>query len=373
MPRDSIPITSKLEKLSILAPDGTVDKKLDPRLPDSDLRKLYKYMLFARILDERCLHLQRQGRMGTYGPCRGQEAVGTAVAYCLTADDWLVPSYRELPAFLWRGWPLDRYLLWWGGHEIGSCIPEGVNDLPICVPIASQCQYAAGIAWGMKLRKHKHVVACFCGDGGTSEGDFHESLNWASVFKVPLVMVVQNNHWAISVPLRRQMACQTIAQRAVAYGMDAMQVDGNDVLAVVTAVKEAVEKARAGGGPSLIEAVTYRVWMHTTADDPKKYRSQEEVAAWEAKDPIARFRTYLKDRKLLTETVEREIEQEIREEIDSAIKAYETYRHDPYEFFHYMYSEMTPELKKQLAELRDYLENASGSGAPAGGAAVAAH
>ncbi len=356
MPRQTIQIPCRVESLSILGADGTLDEKLEPRIPESDLKRLYRTMRLTRLFDERCLHLQRQGRIGTYGPSRGQEATPLGVAYVLGQEDWLVPSYRELSAYLWRGWPMDQILCYWGGHERGCAVPEGLNDLPVCVPIASQCQYAMGIAWGCKLRNDSTVCACFVGDGGTSQGDFHEAMNFATVYSVPLIMVVQNNHWAISLPRHKQTASQTIAQKAVAYGLDAMQIDGNDMLSVIVAAREAVEKARAGGGPSLIEAVTYRLAMHTTADDPKKYRSDEEVAEWEARDPLPRFRDYLRKKKLLDENSEHAMEQEIRDEIDRAVEEYEQYRHEPYDLFKYMYSDMTPELERQMAELKEHLE-----------------
>jgi TPP-dependent pyruvate/acetoin dehydrogenase alpha subunit len=213
-----------------------------------------------------------------------------------------------------------------------------------------------GLAWGCKLRGAGRVCATFCGDGGTSEGDFHEALNFAGVFNLPLVMVVQNNHWAISVPRSRQTASQTIAQKAIAYGMDGLQVDGNDILAMIVATREAVEKARTGGGPTLIEAVTYRLSMHTTADDPKKYRKDDEVKEWEPRDPLLRFRAYLQKKGLLDEPGEREIDAEIAAEIEQAVRQYEQYRQDPAEFVQYMYAELTPELQAQQAELRAYLE-----------------
>lgn len=355
MPREIIDIPNKVEWLQVLGPDGKLDKSLEPKLPDADLLKLFKTMLGTRRLDERCLQLQRQGRIGTYGPSKGQEATPLGVAYNLTSDDWLVPSYRETAAYMWRGWPMSQFMIWWGGHEFGSKVPDGVNDMPICVPIASQCQYAMGIAWALKLKKTKNVCAAFVGDGGTSQGDFHEAMNYATVFKVPLIQIVQNNQWAISIPRHKQTASPTIAQKAIAYGLDAIQCDGNDILAVIVAVREAVEKARSGGGPSLIEAITYRLSMHTTADDPKKYRSDEEVKEWEAKDPLIRFRKYLQDKKLLPEKVEKEIEAEIREELDTSVKTYEAYKADPLEFFEYAYAEMTPDLRKQQAELRAHL------------------
>lgn len=356
VPRRPIEIQNKLEYLQILDENAKLDAALEPKIPDKDLVRLYKTMLACRRLDERCLHLQRQGRIGTYGPSKGQEAIPLGVAYCLTKDDWFVPSYRETAGFLWRGWPIDMFMLWWGGHEAGSCIPPGINDLPLSVPIASQIQHAAGIAWGAKLRKDGTVCAVFCGDGGTSEGDFHEALNWAGVFKVPMIMIVQNNGWAISIPREKQTASQTIAQKAIAYGMDGMQIDGNDILAVIAAAREAVDKARKGGGPTLIEAVTYRLAMHTTADDPKKYRSEEQVKPWEAKEPLIRFRKYMQSKKLLDDKIEQVMEEEIRKELEEAIARYEAYKHDPYAMFQHMYATMTPELQKQMAELKEYLE-----------------
>ena len=356
MPREAIQLTNSIEKLSILDQDGNVDEALEPSISDSDLRKIYNVMLKTRRLDERCLMMQRQGRIGTYGPCKGQEATPLGFAYAMQAEDWFVPSYRELSAYMWRGWPLGKYLVWWGGNEYGSQVPEGVNDLPICVPIASQCQYAMGIAWGSKLRGDDTVCVCFVGDGGTSQGDFHEAMNFATVYNVPLVMVVQNNHWAISLPREKQTASPTFAQKAIAYGMDAMVIDGNDILSVVSAARESIKKARDGQGPQLIEATTYRIMMHTTADDPKKYRTEEEVEPWLKKDPLIRFETYLRNKKLLDDKIQTVMEEEIKKEIDEAIVFYENYKHDPYELFEYMYEEMTPELAAQLAELKAYRE-----------------
>jgi pyruvate dehydrogenase E1 component alpha subunit len=356
VPREPVKLPNRVETLSILAADGRVDTDLEPALDPADLRRLYRTMLTCRRFDERALTLQRQGRLGTYGPSKGQEAASLGVAYALEKDDWLVPTFRETAGLLWRGWPVHTWLLYWGGFEAGNVPPDGVRDLPVSVPIASQCQYGMGLAWGCKLRGAGRVCATFCGDGGTSEGDFHEALNFAGVFNLPLVMVVQNNHWAISVPRSRQTASQTIAQKAIAYGMDGLQVDGNDILAMIVATREAVEKARTGGGPTLIEAVTYRLSMHTTADDPKKYRKDDEVKEWEPRDPLLRFRAYLQKKGLLDEPGEREIDAEIAAEIEQAVRQYEQYRQDPAEFVQYMYAELTPELQAQQAELRAYLE-----------------
>lgn len=356
MPRETIKPAVKLEYLSVLTHENKLDKALEPKISDQDLRRLYKGLLQCRIFDERCLAMQRQGRIGTYGPSKGQEAASLGPAFAIDKDDWFVPSFRETATMLWRGLPMEKILLWWGGHEAGSAIPAGMNDLPICVPVGSQCQYAMGIAWGLKLKNTDRVVICFIGDGGTSEGDFHEAMNFAAVYKAPLITIVQNNQWAISVPRSAQTRSETIAQKAIAYGMDGIQVDGNDLLAMIVATRDAVAKARSGGGPTLIEAVTYRLAMHTTADDPKKYRSEEEVKKWECRDPIIRFRDYLRGKKLLDDKIEKEIEREINEDMDKAIKIAEAYQLDRYEFFRYVYQDMTPELEKQMAELKEYDE-----------------
>ena len=366
MPRETIQIPRRIESLSILPYEGELDTELEPKIPDNDLRRLYKTMLSSRKFDERCLLLQRIGKIGTYGPTKGQEAASLGPMYAIGNDDWFVPSFRETAAMLWRGWPMSKILLWWGGNEIGASPPEGVNDLPICVPVASQCQYAMGIAWGCKLRQDGAVCVAFVGDGGTSEGDFHEALNFAAVYQAPLVMVVQNNQWAISIPRERQTRSKTIAQKAIAYGMDGFQVDGNDILAMIVATQEAVEKARTGGGPTLIEAQTYRLGMHTTADDPKKYRSEEEVKKWEPRDPLPRFRKYLKSKKLLDDKVEKVIEEEIDGLLEQAIAEYDQYEKDPYYMFKGMYAEMTPALRRQMAELREYVEGGESSEKPRG-------
>lgn len=360
MPREPLQISRRLESLSVLTADGKLDGALEPQVPGDELRRLYKTMLASRRLDERCLMLQRQGRMGTYGPSKGQEAASLGVAYALRPSDWFVPAFRETAGILWRGWPMHTWMLFWGGHEAGNEIPEGVNDLPTCVPIASQCQYGMGVAWGCKLRGEGQVAAVFCGDGATSEGDFHEAMNFAGVYNLPLVMVVQNNHWAISIPRSAQTASQTIAQKALAYGIDGIQVDGNDILAVIVAAQEALEKARTGGGPTLIEAVTYRLSMHTTADDPKKYRKEEEVREWEPREPLPRFTKYLEKKKLLTDKIQKVIDEEIKAELDEAVRYYESYAIDPLGFFDHMYAELPPDLAAQKAELKAHLDRMRG-------------
>ena len=355
MPREKIDLDLKLESLSILDAHGNVDERLEPDLDDADLRRLFKAMLAARRFDERMLKLQRQGRIGTYGPCLGQEAASLGPAFAMTADDWLIPSFRETAAMLWRGWPMDKIILWWGGNEEGAKVPDGVNDLPICVPVASQVLHTGGIAFGLKLGGTRNLAIGFCGDGGTSEGDFHEGMNCAGAYQLPMIVVIQNNHWAISLPRHKQTAAKTIAQKALAYGFSGIQVDGNDILAMVSAAQEAVKKARSGGGPTLIEAVTYRLGVHTTADDPKKYRTEEEVECWKPKDPLARFWKYLKKRKVLDEKTRDVIEEEVSAQITAAIEKAEGYQADPVAPFHHCFATMPPHLESQMAEFKAYM------------------
>lgn len=351
MPRKPIKIKPKVEYLSILDGKGKLDETLDPKL-DADLSiYIYRLMLTARRLDERCINMQRQGRIGTYGPCRGQEAAHCAATICMEPEDWVVHAFREPSSFYHRGWPLETVIKFWGGYEEGCQPPEGVNDLPIAVPIASQVPHAMGIAWAMKLRGDKHCVLCYCGDGGTSEGDFHEALNFAGVYNLPVIFLIQNNQWAISIPREEQTASETLAQKALAYGFDGLQLDGNDALAVYAGTKEAAEKARAGGGPTLIEAVTYRMSVHTTADDPTKYRSDEEVTRWEKLDPIPRFRNYLLKRGVLDDKLVDEIEQDVLSEVAGAVERYEASRDvNPLDTFDYLFVNIPEEVKAQREE-----------------------
>lgn len=362
MPRETLKLKNRVESLSILDADGKVDKALEPKISDADLKKLFRAMTLSRRYDERMLKLQRQGRIGTYGPALGQEAASLGPAYVLKKEDWLVPSFREPAAMLYRGWPMDKLMLWWGGNEIGATPPDGVNDMPICVPVASQVQYGAGIAWGLKLQKKKAIAIGFVGDGGTSEGDFHEGMNCAAIFGAPFIMVIQNNQWAISLPRAKQSASETLAQKALAYGIDGIQCDGNDILGMIVAAREAAEKARAGGGPTLIEAVTYRLGVHTTADDPKKYRSDEEVECWKPKDPLIRFWKYVSGKGILSEKERDAMEEEIQADISAAVEKAESFEPDILEPFSHCFAEMTPELKRQLGQFKDYLDNSAPGG-----------
>ncbi|WP_051305501.1 pyruvate dehydrogenase (acetyl-transferring) E1 component subunit alpha [Desulfogranum mediterraneum] len=354
MPREKLVIADSIERLSILDDKGQLDRELEPDIPEELLLKLYRYMLLGRRFDERMLDLQRQGRIGTFPPIKGQEASQLGAIACLEASDWLVPSFRETTAELWRGRSLESVLLYYNGYNEGTVIPPEQCDLPMAVPVGSQVLHAVGLAWAAKYRRQDQVVMSFFGDGATSEGDFHEGLNFAAVYQAPVVFVCQNNQWAISVPLSRQTATPTLAQKAIAYGMPGIQVDGNDVLAVYAAAREAVERARAGGGPTLIECVTYRVMMHTTADEPSKYRSEEEVELWRERDPLPRFGDYLKARGSLSEESAAAVEEAVLAEVQAGVDRAEQQMAtlgDPLQMFDHLFAELPPATQAQKEAL----------------------
>lgn len=349
--------------IQILGPDGMANPNdvVELGLKPHDFKALYRWMVLARTFDERALALQRQGRLGTYAPLLGQEAAQVGSAYALKPEDWVFPSYREHAVLAMRGQSWLQLFTFWGGNEEGNRIPEGIRNFMVCVPIATQILHATGAAWAAKLKGEKSCTIVYFGDGATSEGDFHEGLNFAGVFKAPVVFFCQNNQYAISVPRTRQTASETIAQKALAYGFEGVQVDGNDIFAVYKATKESLEKARDGGGPTLIEAVTYRLTHHTTADDWTRYRPSEEVEMWKQKDPIKRLRLYLEKQGLWSEQDEAKLLEEARNEIAQAVAQYEALpKRDVEDIFKYMYAEMPWNLKEQLQELKEYLAEHGG-------------
>ena len=354
MPRIPIEPQFAIEYLSVLDADGRLDQALVPLLSDGDLKRLYRAMLLGRRLDERMLRLQRQGRIGTFAPIKGQEASQLGSAFCLGPTDWMVPSFRETAAMVWRGWPIEKLLLFFSGYLEGGQPAPDQHDLPVTIPVATQLPHAVGLAYAAQYRGDPIVVMVFFGDGATSEGDFHEALNVAGVWQAPVVFVCQNNQWAISVPLKKQTHSRTLAGKALAYGFPGIQVDGNDILAVVAASREAVARARAGGGPTLIECVTYRLGVHTTADDPTRYRSAEELAAWERKDPLTRFTAFVRTRGLLEEGLERAVEAEIA----AAVERFEaTPPPDLLRMFDHAYKRPPPELERQRAAMAERLRD----------------
>mgnify|MGYP000215225257 CR=1 FL=1 len=358
MPRTPIEIKESLEHLAILNEHGEVDVALEPEISRERLLELYRAMLLGRRFDERMLDLQRQGRIGTFPPIKGQEAAQMGSIVHLKENDWLVPAFRETAAEIWRGRSLESVLLYYNGFNEGTIIPDHQKDLPMAVPVGSQILHATGVGYAAKYRNRGDIVMTYFGDGATSEGDFHEGLNCAAVYQVPVVFICQNNQWAISIPLKQQTRSGTIAQKALAYGMPGIQVDGNDVLAVYAATAEAVERARNGGGPTLIECVTYRVMMHTTADDPKRYRSEEEVEQWRQKCPISRFEGYLRQKGFLDDAGCAEIESAVLDQIQTAIHKAEQQMAgpcDPLEMFDHVFESLPAPIARQKEEVTKYL------------------
>jgi pyruvate dehydrogenase E1 component alpha subunit len=349
----------KGEMLQILDPEGkVVNDKLEPKIAKDTLLKMYKTMVLGRIADEKALQFQRQGRMLTYAPNIGQEAAQVGPMAALEDLDWLVLAFREFNAMLYKGVTLEQAFLYWYGNERGSRYDEGVKVLPINVPIGSQINHAAGIAYASKLQGKDEVAIVFIGDGGTSHGEFHEGMNFAATFDLPMITVIQNNHYAISTPRHKATKSKTLAQKAIAYGIPGIQVDGNDPLAMYLAVKTARERAKKGDGPTLIEAVTYRIGPHTTSDNPKLYREDKEVEEWMKKDPITRFKNYLIGKKFWSEEKDAELQEQHKQLVLDTFKhVEETGEVDLEEIFAYTYDKMTPNLEEQLANYKEYLES----------------
>jgi pyruvate dehydrogenase E1 component alpha subunit len=355
MPKKKVNLPYNVEYLSVLDEKGKLDEKLEPDIPKETLLNLHRSMLLGRRFDERLLSLQRQGRIGTFAPVTGQEAAQLGAVVVLRPTDWFVPSFRETAAELLRGRTMESVILAFGGFSEGARSEKKLNNLPVSIPVASQIPHAVGIAWAIKYRQKDDVVMTFLGDGGTSEGDFHEGMNLAGVYQTPVIFVCQNNQWAISFPRLKQTHSKTLAQKSLAYDMPGIQVDGNDVLAVYVAAHEAVQRARAGNGPTLIECVTYRMMMHTTADDPKRYRTEQEVEVWRKRDPLSRFQKYLIDKGLLSNDQIESLGEEIKTEIQAAVDHAEDQMKgggDPLDMFEHTYAELSPNLIDQQEELK---------------------
>ena len=341
---------------SFLKPDGKLVSGAKPSMTDTALIEALHWMLMSRFYDERATALQRQGLYGVFSPAAGQEAsiVGSAMALD-PARDWIVPQYRELVALVRHGYPLDCIAAAGMGRITEATrIPEGVNVLPTQVALAAQLPHAVGLAWGLKLQKKHSVVMTYVGDGGSSEGDFHEALNLAGVQRAPVVFVLQNNQWAISTPRRMQSATPSFALRAAGYGFPGVEVDGNDVFAVYSAAGDAVRRARAGDGPTLIESVTYRMSFHNTTDNPSLYEDPKQREEAGRRDPIDRVVRYLTLRGLWGDERDKETRACVRAEIDAAFeKAAALPAVTPAQLFDHIYSELPERLRRQREELLD--------------------
>ncbi len=351
-----------VELLQVIKPTGEYVEKMEPEISKDELKRLYRLMVLVRNLDIRGLQLQRQGRIGFYIGSLGQEAAHIGSAYALKPDDWVFPAYREIGVALLRGVPLKQVMNQYfanaedieKGRQLMNLFgAKSVNFVTGSAPIATQIPHAVGAALAAKIRGDPIVTLVYFGDGATSENDFHAGMNFAGVFKTPTIFFCQNNHWAISVPLEKQTASETIAIKAKAYGFEGVRVDGNDILAVYRTAKEAVEKARGGGGATLIEAVTYRMGPHSSADDPKRYRTEQELEEWQKRDPIVRFRRYLEKKRIWSEGDEKKAQEDANREIDEAVAYAEKIpRPDIETLFTDVYAEMPWHLQEQLRELR---------------------
>jgi len=332
-----------------------VQPKYEPSLSQNELKKIYSLMQTSRAADIKAIKLQRQGRMGTYAPNHGQEGCQVGAGFAVQKKDWVFPHFRDLGMYLTLGFPLKNVYLYWMGHELGNIPPKGLNIFPMAVPVASHIPHAVGAGMAANIKKHKIAVLCCFSDGATSEGDFHEALNFAGVFKTPNVFVCYNNQYAISLPRKNQTAAKTLAQKALAYGFSGIMVDGNDPLAVYAATKEALAKARSGKGPTLIEAITYRMGDHTTSDDSSKYRSKEEVEEWRKKDPIQRFRNYLKNKGIWDAEYEKKVQDQVTSFIAKSTEEAEQVPSASIEdIFQYTYKNIPPHLEKQMENLKHF-------------------
>lgn len=343
--------------VQILDQDGNHKDDLIPKeMTDDVVKQLYENIWYVRLCNNRALKMQRQGRMGTFASVKGQEACQLGSEYALKKTDWVVPAFREQAVMWAHGVPMDQIFLYWKGNEWGGKFPEGVHVMPPSIPVGSQMLHAVGISWAAKMRGEDQVALTFFGDGATSEGDFHEAMNFAGVFKTPTIFMCQNNQYAISVPRHMQTASKTLAQKAIAYGTPGVLVDGNDLFAMYAVTKEAVERARKGEGPTLIEAHLYRYDDHTTSDDASKYRDDSEVKEWEPRDAVVRLQKYLAKKGIWNEKYEEELHERLAPQVEEMVKKIEAVP-DPSvdDIFGYTYAEMTQEQAEQKAYLEDIL------------------
>jgi pyruvate dehydrogenase E1 component subunit alpha len=348
---------TKENLIQVMDSEGNVDEAAIKGISEEEILKMYRLMVFTRLWNSKALSLQRQGRLGTLASVRGQEASNVGMGLALEPDDWFAPAFREYGAQFARGMDPVAMFRYWGGDERGNQSPK--NTLPACITVGSHLCHALGIAFAAKIRGDKIAVLSSSGDGSTSQGDFHESLNFAGVYKLPVVFAIQNNHWAISVPVEKQTGSETLGEKACAYGIDGFRVDGNDVFAVYLTIRERLNEARSNFHPSLVELVTYRMDDHTTSDDAGRYRTEEMLAPWKAKDPIDRMRKYLTAKRGWDDKKEAGLQEEITAKIEEAVTAFEeTEPPNPAEIFNHMYYEMPWHLKEQRQQMLGQLGEA---------------
>src|SRR3989338_3508527 len=341
-----------VEYLQILDENGSCDEALMPKLSNDEIKKIYEMLVLTRVFDQKAFNMQRHGRLGTYIQFKGQEACQVGSAMALEDKDFIFPMYRNSALLIARKHPLVQVFQYWGGDERGSISPQNVNNFPIAIPVGTQTVHAAGAAFAAKLQGKKQVSAVYFGDGATSKGDFHEAMNFAGVFQVPAVFICENNQYAISVPRAKQTHSETIAQKAIAYGIEGIQVDGMDVFAVYKAAKDAVDKARSGKGPTLIECYTYRMADHSTSDDASKYRTKEELELWAKKDPIERLEKYMRKKGLLDDAYKNNVLTKSQEAVEKAVTEFEKLPPpDPKDIFKYVFAEMTQQQKEEMEDI----------------------
>jgi pyruvate dehydrogenase E1 component alpha subunit len=354
-------VDPETDTIRFLSPDGALCRPMPSSVSDELLLSLYRAMTRARIFDGKAIALQRTGQLGTFASALGQEAVGVGAAAAMAARDVLAPSYRDHAAQFMRGMTMAECLLYWGGDERGSDFARSRLDFPNCVPVATQVAHAVGAAHAFKLRREDRAVVTFVGDGGTANGGFYEALNMAGVWKSPVVIVINNNGWAISTPRALESAAATLAQKGVAVGVEGRQVDGNDVAAVYDTVRQAIDKARAGQGPTLIEALTYRLGDHTTADDATRYRDADLVRREWAREPIARLRAYLIREGAWSEDKEAALQQQCLEEVGQAVSAYlATQPAGSDAMFDHLYATLPPAYDSQRETARRFAPGGGG-------------
>ena len=342
----------KVEYLQILDEEGNCDETLMPKLSNEDIKKIYEMLILIRVFDQKAFNMQRQGRLGTYIQFKGQEACQVGSAFALQDDDFIFPMYRNSGLLIARKHPIVQILQYWNGDERGMKAPQNVNNFPIAISVGTHMIHAAGAGWAAKLKGTNQVSVTYFGEGATSKGDFHEAMNFAGVYNAQTIFFCENNQFAISVPRSKQTHSETIAQKAIAYGVEGIQIDGMDIFAVYKATKDAIDKARAGKGPTLIEAYTYRLCDHSTSDDASRYRSKEEFESWVKKDSIERLEKYMRKKGMLDDAYKAKVLEQSQQTVEKAVTEYEKLAPpDARDMFMFTYAELTPHQKEEMDEL----------------------